>query len=64
MADTPKTDAERPRKKVRHFTAGQLLGRNVPVPADSTLSMTKKGGRLKLRVESPSNLDGISADAK
>jgi hypothetical protein len=54
---TANHDAERPNKMVRHFTTGQLLGRRVPVPPDSTISMTKNDGRLKLRVESPRNLD-------
>jgi hypothetical protein len=54
---TAKNDAERPDKKVRHFTTGQLLRRRVPVPADSALSMTKDDGRLKVRIESPGDLD-------
>ena len=63
VAGTRKSDDERPRKTVRHFTTGQLLGREVPVPADSTVSMLKNDGRLKLRIESPGGVGGAAPRA-
>jgi hypothetical protein len=50
---SPGLKAEQSKKNVRHFTTAQLLKSTFSIPADSTLSMTKIDGRLKVRVESP-----------
>lgn len=53
MEQTPKTDEEQPRKKVRRYSANRLLREVVEVPAGATVSTEKQNGRIKVRVESP-----------
>lgn len=48
-----KPSAERPKRKIRHYSPDRLLREKITVPAESTLSTEKHRGRLMVRVESP-----------
>jgi len=50
---TPKTEAERLKKKVQRYSPDRLLREKITVPAESTLSAEKHRGRMMVRVESP-----------
>jgi len=52
VAQTPKADGERPRKKVQRYSPDSLLRK--PLVLDSvTVSAEKHRGRIVVRVESP-----------
>jgi len=53
VEQSPKNEAERPKKKVRRFSPDRLLRETVSIPSDSELSMEKHRGRMMIRVESP-----------
>ncbi len=53
MAKTPKTEAERPKRKVQRYSPDRLLREKITVPTESTLSTEKHRGRIMVRVESP-----------
>ena len=55
MAETPRTEAKRPRKKVQRYSPDRLLREKISVPAESTLSAEKHRGRMMVRVESPND---------
>jgi len=50
---TPKHDAERPKKKVQRYSPDRLLREKITVPAESTLSTEKHRGRMMVRIELP-----------
>jgi hypothetical protein len=52
VEQSPKNDAERPRKKVQRYSPDRLLRDKVTVPAESTVSTEKHRGRIMVRVES------------
>jgi hypothetical protein len=52
--DLKKSD-ERPKRRVRRYSANRLLREKVPVPAESTLSTETHRGQLMVRVEQPGN---------
>jgi hypothetical protein len=49
---TPKTDAERPRKKVQRHSPDSLLRRPVELPGGLVVSAERRNGRILVRVES------------
>lgn len=53
MDQTPKTDAERPRKKVQRHSPHRLLRRPVTLPGGLVVSAERHKGRIVVRVESP-----------
>ena len=60
MDKTPKTDVERPKKKVHRYSPDRLLREKITVPAESTLSTEKHRGRIVVRVESEVDNPGDS----
>jgi hypothetical protein len=53
VAQAPRTNDERPRKKVQRYSPDRLLREKITVPAESTLSTERHRGRIMVRVESP-----------
>jgi hypothetical protein len=53
VAQTPKSDAERPRKKVQRHSPDRLLRRPVELPGGLVVSAERHKGRLVVRFESP-----------
>jgi len=49
----PKTDTERPRKKVQRHSPDRLLRRPVELPGGLMVSAERHKGRIMVRVESP-----------
>ena len=53
MDQTPKNDAERPKKKVQRHSPDRLLRRPVQLGGGVTVSAERHKGRIMVRVESP-----------
>jgi hypothetical protein len=53
VAESPKHNAERPRKKVQRHSPDRLLRRQVELPGGLVVSAERHNGRIMVRVESP-----------
>ena len=53
MDQIPKTDAERPIKKVQRYSPDRLLRQKLVVPVATTVSAEKHRGRVMVRFELP-----------
>ena len=53
MADTPKSDDERDKKKVQRYSPVRLLRRPVHLDGGVTVLAEKHNGQIKVRIESP-----------
>ena len=51
VEDESKKNDERPKRRVRRYSANRLLREKVPVPAQSTLSTETHRGQMMVRVE-------------
>ena len=60
MNQTPKTDAELPRKKVQRYSPDRLLRQKLVVRGPSIVSTEKHRGRIVVRVESEVDNPGDS----